>query len=58
MTNRVAHGPLLPGLIQQMRHYARLMRLDKPVGIWLLALADVMGAVAGRGTVTRTPACS
>ena len=36
MTNRVAHGPLLPGLIQQMRHYARLMRLDKPVGIWLL----------------------
>lgn len=36
MTNRVAQGPVLPGLINQLRQYARLMRLDKPVGIWLL----------------------
>ena len=36
MSNQVARGPLLPGLINQARHYARLMRLDKPIGIWLL----------------------
>ena len=36
MGNQVAQGPLLPGLINQARHYARLMRLDKPIGIWLL----------------------
>ena len=26
----------LPGLISQLRNYAALMRLDKPIGIWLL----------------------
>lgn len=36
MSNHVAQGPLLPGLINQARLYARLMRLDKPIGIWLL----------------------
>lgn len=25
-----------PGLVDQLRNYAKLMRLDKPVGIWLL----------------------
>ena len=28
---------LLPrGVISQVRNYAKLMRIDKPVGIWLL----------------------
>ena len=36
MKNRVAPGPLLPALINQLRNYAQLMRLDKPIGIWLL----------------------
>lgn len=36
MKNRAAQKPLLAGLAHQLRLYSRLMRLDKPVGIWLL----------------------
>lgn len=36
MKNRTAQKPLLAGLSHQLRLYSRLMRLDKPVGIWLL----------------------
>ncbi len=36
MRNQVAPGPLLPALINQLRNYAQLMRLDKPIGVWLL----------------------
>jgi 4-hydroxybenzoate polyprenyltransferase len=50
MTNRVAPGPVLPGLINQLRQYARLMRLDKPVGIWLLLWPTLWALwLAGQG---------
>ena len=29
-------GNFAPGIVTQLRNYAKLMRLDKPVGIWLL----------------------
>lgn len=50
MTRSAAPGPLLPGLITQFRNYVRLMRLDRPVGIWLL-LWPVLWALwlAGEG---------
>lgn len=50
MTRRASTGPLLPGLITQLRNYARLMRLDRPIGIWLL-LWPVLWALwlAGEG---------
>ncbi len=31
-----AEGSILPGLITQLSNYAQLMRLDKPIGTWLL----------------------
>jgi len=36
MNRRSAQKPFLPGLLDQLRNYAQLMRLDKPIGIWLL----------------------
>jgi hypothetical protein len=27
---------LNPGFIRQLQNYVRLMRLDKPIGVWLL----------------------
>ena len=36
MNNPVTQGPATPGPAQQFRHYVQLMRLDKPIGIWLL----------------------
>ena len=33
---RTTGNGLSPGLASQLRNYAKLMRLDKPVGIWLL----------------------
>jgi len=36
MNNPVTPGSGNPGPAQQFRHYAQLMRLDKPIGIWLL----------------------
>jgi len=36
MNNPVTPGSSNPGPAQQFRHYAQLMRLDKPIGIWLL----------------------
>jgi 4-hydroxybenzoate polyprenyltransferase len=36
MKRRSAQKPFLPGLLDQLRNYAQLMRLDKPIGIWLL----------------------
>ena len=35
MQRTTGNGPS-PGLASQLRNYAKLMRLDKPVGIWLL----------------------
>ena len=36
MINRTAQTTQIAGTMQQFRNYARLMRLDKPIGIWLL----------------------
>lgn len=36
MHNPAATGQILPSLLRQLRNYALLMRLEKPVGIWLL----------------------
>lgn len=36
MNKAVTSGSSQAGPGQQFRHYARLMRLDKPIGIWLL----------------------
>ena len=36
MSNPAATGQILPSLVRQFRNYALLMRLEKPVGIWLL----------------------
>jgi 4-hydroxybenzoate polyprenyltransferase len=43
--------PTAPGLATKLREYARLMRLDRPIGIWLLmwpALWALWIAAAGR----------
>lgn len=36
MSNSATSGAILPSLLKQLRSYALLMRLDKPIGIWLL----------------------
>ena len=36
MSNPAATDQILPSLARQLRNYALLMRLEKPVGIWLL----------------------
>ncbi len=36
MKKAQAEGSILPGLVTQLTNYARLMRLDKPIGAWLL----------------------
>ena len=36
MKKPAAQKPFLPGVLDQLRNYAQLMRLDKPIGIWLL----------------------
>ena len=35
MKQLLAHG-FAPALVTQLRNYAKLMRFDKPIGIWLL----------------------
>ena len=42
--------PLCTGLIDQARQYARLMRLDRPIGIWLLLWPTLWALwIAGSG---------
>ena len=36
MANKVQTANIASGFVQQLRNYAKLMRLDKPIGIWLL----------------------
>jgi 4-hydroxybenzoate polyprenyltransferase len=36
MARNIAHPRSAPGIGTQLRNYAQLMRLDKPIGIWLL----------------------
>ena len=42
---------LLPeGVVTQLRNYARLMRIDKPIGIWLLLWPTLWALwLAGKG---------
>ena len=52
MTSDSLHGitRLGTGLIDQARQYARLMRLDRPIGIWLLLWPTLWGLwIAGSG---------
>jgi 4-hydroxybenzoate polyprenyltransferase len=47
---RTTNDNLSPGLVTQLRNYARLMRLDKPVGIWLLLWPTLWALwIAGAG---------
>ncbi len=42
---------LAPEIVTQLRNYAKLMRIDKPVGIWLLLWPTLWGLwLAGEGT--------
>ncbi|MGH8196014.1 MAG: 4-hydroxybenzoate octaprenyltransferase [Woeseiaceae bacterium] len=36
MARNIAHARPAPGIASQLRNYVQLMRLDKPIGIWLL----------------------
>ena len=36
VTNKNAPHRIAPGLINQLQNYVQLMRLDKPIGVWLL----------------------
>ena len=45
-----ANRSLTQELLQQLRHYARLMRLDRPIGIWLLMWPTLWALwIAGEG---------
>ena len=40
-----------PELIRQLRNYGKLMRIDKPIGVWLLLWPTLWGLwLAGEGT--------
>ena len=40
-----------PEIVSQLRNYARLMRLDKPIGIWLLLWPTLWALwLAGEGS--------
>ena len=46
-----ARGAFRPQLVSQLRNYGKLMRLDKPVGIWLLLWPTLWALwLAGNGT--------
>ena len=40
-----------PEVVSQLRNYAKLMRLDRPIGIWLLLWPTLWSLwLAGKGT--------
>ena len=48
---KIFANKIAPGLASQLRNYAKLMRLDKPVGIWLLLWPTLWALwLAGEGT--------
>jgi 4-hydroxybenzoate polyprenyltransferase len=50
MSNNTAPGPHITGPIQQLRLYGQLMRLNKPIGIWLLLWPTLWALwLAGKG---------
>ncbi len=50
MKKAQAEGSILPGFITQLSNYAQLMRLDKPIGTWLLLWPTLWALwLAGKG---------
>jgi 4-hydroxybenzoate polyprenyltransferase len=50
MKDADADGSILPGFLTQLTNYARLMRLDKPIGTWLLGWPALWALwIAGKG---------
>ena len=50
MSNNTVPGPHIAGPIQQLRLYGQLMRLNKPIGIWLLLWPTLWALwLAGKG---------
>lgn len=50
MSTRPLPGPQTMGHAEQLRNYAQLMRLDKPIGIWLLMWPMLWALwIAGKG---------
>ncbi len=50
MKNAQAEGSILPGIVTQLSNYAQLMRLDKPIGTWLLLWPTLWALwLAGKG---------
>jgi heme O synthase-like polyprenyltransferase len=50
MKKAQADGSLLPGFLTQLTNYAQLMRLDKPIGTWLLGWPTLWALwLAGEG---------
>jgi len=48
---RLSANKIAPGLASQLRNYAKLMRIDKPVGVWLLLWPTLWALwLAGEGT--------
>jgi 4-hydroxybenzoate polyprenyltransferase len=49
--NRILAPNFAPELLAQLRNYGKLMRIDKPIGIWLLLWPTLWGLwLAGEGT--------
>jgi len=49
--NRLLAPNFAPELVSQLRNYGKLMRVDKPIGIWLLLWPTLWGLwLAGEGT--------
>ena len=50
MKKAQAEGSILPGFVSQLTNYAQLMRLDKPIGTWLLGYPTLWALwLAGEG---------
>lgn len=49
--NKPAANTFAPELVGQLRNYGKLMRVDKPIGVWLLLWPTLWGLwLAGEGT--------
>jgi len=51
LANKKVPARIAPGVIKQFQHYVELMRLDKPIGIWLLLWPTLWALwLAGEGS--------
>ena len=49
--NKLLAPNFAPELISQLRNYGKLMRIDKPIGVWLLLWPTLWALwLAGEGT--------